>query len=592
MIPEPTTKGVAMVPTEIAQQFTLDPGTIASPLVSFEIEDASSAAPTEVMSDRRENAVTILRRNPMAELAVEYKLRAEANPESALAWVQAGQASLASHDLDSARGFFEKANQIAPSNRQAVLGLARTAHEQGRMEEALDILDGLLVLDPTDNEARVSKAVVLAASGKLDDALALVSGEVPASAESATFLATRGSLLFATHRYGKALSDLRKVIRLKPDWVHAHNLLGLTELRMGRRTAAERRFRAALRIGPLSREPLVNLLKVLRQDGRWKEIHDLVDQFWKPGPAPIDVAMLLADAALRLDDPRSAKEWLEAATEKVRSPEERAQLLNNLGVAYSRLDRLADAAETFRASVETLPSTVVIANRAKALIDDGRISDALDWLLSWKDNAAFGTSERITLAYALALAHHNEQAIQIGVALVEDAQADESSFMLLSMLYADIVGDPKAGANVASKGLTLFPDSASLRNNLAYCLLQAGEIELAEQYLDSVGEQQELTNETKASLRATRGLLALKRGDLATGRRFYEEAAAIAGYESIRERVKAKRDLEVARTLIALGERSLEVARLLERAANAKPSAEPYSSHARSELLLLKAGPS
>jgi hypothetical protein len=128
-----------------------------------------------------------------------------------------------------------------------------------------------------------------------------------------------------------------------------------------------------------------------------------------------------------------------------------------------------------------------------------------------------------------------------------------------------------------------------LRNNLAYALALSGNTDEAEQWLDGV-DLGMCSSEEKVHVIATRGLIALKRGQLQDGRRLYEEALAIAATPELRERVKAKRDLEIARVLLSDPGTKAEAVRLLRRAAAGGAGAEPYSLHASQELRQLGQG--
>ncbi len=59
----------------------------------------------------------------------------------------------------------------------------------------------------------------------------------------------------------------------------------------------------------------------------------------------------------------------------------------------------------------------------------------------------------------------------------------------------------------------------------------------------------------------------------------------------MRERVRAKRDLEIARAILAVGGSREEAAKLLKRASGAGLGAAPYPEHATKELQRLRAGP-
>ncbi len=564
-------------------------GSLSESTTLFDLGDETGVAVLDNEPHREVGAPKPMVADPMGELASTYRQRAIRLKNSAPAWHQAGYAYLAARDPESARQCFEAALAIDSQSRGSRLGLARVAHEQGRSEEAVEVLRSLITERPDDLAPKISLAVVHATEGRFAEALVLLDEAVSAGDVPASLLATRGGIRFGLGDYRRAVSDLRKASRKKPDWVHVRNLLGLAELRLGRKTAAERHLREALRVGPLSLEPLVNLAGILKTDRRWGELLDLVEQFWSAGPAPIQIVHFVAEACLATDDPRRAVEWLEGASEKARNARERGIVLNNLGVAYSELGKLTDADRAFFASTEAEPSDLAIGNRAKVLLDQGDVPSAIEWLASWQGNPVFGVSARGTLALGLARAGRYDEAIAQATKLTNEEVEDVGPFLLLTYLYVDAVGDASASVNAALAGLERFPNNARLLNNLAYALLQDGRVEEAADALERIDAAAIQDRSHQTCVTATRGLLALKRGDLPTGRQLYEQAAAIATH-GLREMVKAKRDLEIGRALITKGGSTHEAIALLERATRYGPSAEPFVSQARAELRLLRPG--
>lgn len=577
-------QGVSLVRWESAPTFTLGGDSPSGPSETFVVEQGSDQPTLETV---RKEDLQVGGRSPleqMASLAAGYRNRAAHLDSSAAAWSQAGFAYLAAQDLNNARTCFESALNIDPSSRTARLGLARTAHEEGDFDGALTVLSGLLEENSDDLEPRVNKAIVLATQGKLQEALRVIEQDVPATREYASLLATRGGIYFGLRAFPKAVSDLRKVVRLKPEWVHVRNLIGLAELKEGKLAAAEKRFQEALRIGPFSLAPLLNLLGLLRLQQRWHEVIHAIERFWTPSVAPVQIVRYAAEAFFELDDARSARNWLQGAESRARDDDERASLLNNLGVAHFRLDRLDEASRAFAESVTILPSESSVANAAQVLLSQGRAEQAVDWLLSWQNRPdLWGSELRGSLAYGLALLRRHEEAIVLARELIAAPDADEEAFNLLTILYTDGVGNHQAAIDTALLGLSKWPHSVRLINNLSYALLQDNQVDLAEQYLRTV-DLGNVDRTRRTHLLATTGLFLLKKGNIVDGRRLYEEAVALAPRESLREKVKAKRDLEIGRTIIRLGGSEQEATALLVRAAESGPASQPYNEHARNEL--------
>ncbi len=432
-------------------------------------------------------------------------------------------------------------------------------------------------------------AIALAGVSEYADALELLQTEESAVSSNASLFAARGAVHLRLGQYREAISDLRKVARLKPDWVHARNSLGIAELKVGHSRAAERHFREAARVGPLYAEASLNLLRLLKVEKRWQDLLRSVEDRWTPEKAPLHVAILAADAFLATEDDRSARVWLSAAKEKAQDPAERSDILNNLGVALFRLDKPSEAGEAFEEAATLKPSNLTVTNRAKAYMQEARYEAALEWLANWQNRIAFDQPELLrTLALTLFHLEQYATAVEVLSSPPMRSQVSAETQALLSMIYSDGLQDYEAAVQAAKTGLLVDPENCGLLNNLAYALLEAGRVDEAAETLSRVDESK-ATRTSLVCLAATRGLLTLLRGELAGGLAGYERALSIAPFNSLRERVKAKRDLEGGRAMLRLGYPVEQARALLARAAKVEKHAEPYAKHAERELARLPA---
>jgi tetratricopeptide (TPR) repeat protein len=510
--------------------------------------------------------------------------RANDFPRSSLAWSQAGFALLASGELEAAKGSFERALDIEPALRRAQIGLARTHFESGDADKAIAALTALHAERPTDEEVAVSLAVVLAKVGRSDDALHVIES-LPDRPEAATFLAVRGALRIAAARYTDAVSDLRKATRLKPDWVHVRNSLGLAELKAGRLKSAERRFREASRIAPLFEEPFLNLLRVMMLERRFSDVLREAQGRYEPALAPATVSRIAGSAAFEMSEWRAALAWWSCAIERTDDTWMRSRIQNDVGCVYSRLGQHAKAGEYFELSVKTHTSELAVLNRARAFLYEGKGLLGVAWLNSASELADTDAHERQKLlAQSLFQARMFADSLRVALELVKHPSADADVFALVTSLLTDFSGEPKLAARFAREGLQRFPGTTILLNNLAYALLQEGNAPEASRALSLASA----TNDReRAVLYATKGLLELKLGNTAAGIALYERALGSATDDALRERIRSKRDLETARALIAKPDRSDEAVMLLRRAVACGEAAAPYPDHASRELLRL-----
>jgi tetratricopeptide (TPR) repeat protein len=475
-------------------------------------------------------------------------------------------------------------------SRRALLGLARVEFESGHSIDAEGLLRVLIGRDPYDPDAGPSLAVVLVAQGQIEEAGEILRRDVPAEVRYASWFATRGAIRLKSGNLAEAIRDLRTAERIRPNWPEVVNALGLAEMRRGRISAAERRFREAARSGPFAAEPLLNLVRLLRSESRWDDLLKEVMSHFTPATAPIEFAKLAGEALLELKTPRVAMLWLAGALTRAVEPEDKAALSNNLGVAYSAVGKVEDSERAFAQSFDALPTTVALENRAKALVNLSKYIDAIEVIRQCLTVVEHPTAELYELlALAFLRADAPVEAAKVARAAIAQEYVSEGLYGLLSATLVDYLQDPLSALEAAREGLSKFSESKALLNNLAYSLAQADRVEEAAKVLSSV-EISTCSAANQPFLLATTGLIHFRSGDIAAGTRAYDAAVAVCKAGPLRERLLVKRDLETALAWIRLGRPSSEVLRLLRRAVKGSEASVPYNQQAAEVLRLLGKG--
>lgn len=525
----------------------------------------------------------------LQELTVQQgNARVKSFPKSEAAWVQLGLAELARGSTESALSAFERAIKINPQSRNARLARARTLNDGGRHSEAVAELRQLQVDHPEDLEIRVALAITVCDLEGPASAVEILAASVPSAPRSASLLATRGSLRVALGHHRLAVPDLRQALRWKPEWAHAKNVLGIAELRLGNVRSAEKRFREAVRTAPMYLEGFLNLLRVLMHQERFGDVlSEAADRYPDPSKAPPAVGRISSQAAIAASQWGLARVWLEAALRGTSDSNARARLENDLGVVFARMRRFGDAEKRFRDSFESDPSDLAATNRARALSELGRHADAVKWLREAGQLAPEPSSDRLEVfAAALNASREHREAVRILESLVEDDRANAGVYANLIGMLVDHESRVSDAVRVARSALAKYADNPALVNNAAYAFLMAGlgAEAAAALALPTVGA----AARDIACLTATRGLLMLWADEIEQGIELYELSLATAPSDDLRSRIRAKRDLEVARAFERRGAPPEEVARYLNRAAEGGADAYPYSDQARAELKRLK----
>jgi TolB-like protein/Flp pilus assembly protein TadD len=104
-----------------------------------------------------------------------YKASARAvelDPDSAEAHAARGLACLVSDDFESAEQHFEKALELNPQLFEAYYFFARTRFHQGRLDEAIELFRKAAEADPTDYQSRCLRIQILRGLDRMDEAVA------------------------------------------------------------------------------------------------------------------------------------------------------------------------------------------------------------------------------------------------------------------------------------------------------------------------------------------------------------------------------------------------------------------------------------
>lgn len=119
-------------------------------------------------------------------------------------------------DLASARLDFQAALSNNPACHPARLRLALVARDEDRLPEALQLLDQVLVTQPTNLLARVARADVLIRSGRPGDAIPeydRILGESPQPRPDLFLSRSRTILAYDTNAWARALAGVEEGIR-------------------------------------------------------------------------------------------------------------------------------------------------------------------------------------------------------------------------------------------------------------------------------------------------------------------------------------------------------------------------------------------
>lgn len=141
------------------------------------------------------------------------------------------------NQLADAAFVFSKILDVVPEHPRALHYAGVLAHQQGRSDEAIRLVEKSLAIEPGQADGYSNLSIILRGKGRLDDAIAAC----------------------------------RRAIEIDPRHANAHNNLGGLLRAGGRREEAEESYRAAIALEPGHTDAYVNLGNLLMNQGRIRE---------------------------------------------------------------------------------------------------------------------------------------------------------------------------------------------------------------------------------------------------------------------------------------------------------------------------------
>jgi len=270
--------------------------------------------------------------------------------------------------LDQAADLYEQALKLEPQNFAALQFFGVLRAQQGRHVEAARLMESALALQPDNLGALINHSQVLIGTGRVQDALAMLDRALAIKPDVFEAVYNRGIALAQLQRNAEAVTSFDKALALRPDSPHCLYNRGLSQSSLGWREDALASYDRAIALHAGFAPAWHNRGNVLRELGRPAE------------------ALESYDKALAL------------------TPQD-ALLLYSRGTALSELGRQEDAAASFGQALALQPQFgLAVAGRAAALLKLERFAEALaglDQALAAKPNDAELLNNRGVALYRL-----------------------------------------------------------------------------------------------------------------------------------------------------------------------------------------------
>jgi tetratricopeptide (TPR) repeat protein len=270
------------------------------------------------------------------------------------------------------------------------LVLARIYHGTGRTEQALQQLQEVVALRPASDEAHALLGRILNEQGRTEEAVAEIRTAITLRPKYWRHHSTLGVLYFYNARYDKAISSFEEATRLQPDNSRPLQQLGAAQHAAGHEGLALESYRRALTLRPDARAHN-NIGNILYDQGRFREAAEAFEEADRLEPGVPQRALNLGDAYQKLERPADARTAYEDGVERCRRllgvNARDASVLAYLALLEAKLGRHAEAVRHADEAVRLRPSDGdALSIKASVLALGGRKREALEALREALDN--------------------------------------------------------------------------------------------------------------------------------------------------------------------------------------------------------------
>jgi predicted O-linked N-acetylglucosamine transferase (SPINDLY family) len=274
-----------------------------------------------------------------------------------------------------------------PSRKQAPKGLnsdkecasllqeALPFHQKGRLQEARELYQNILSLNPKYFDALHLLAVLEGQSGDHVKAFALFDEAIKINGKSAALFNNRGTLLKEFKRHEEALASCDEAIRLKPEYAEAFYNRGNALNDLKRYDEALASYEQAIRLKPEYAEAFNNRGNLLNEFKRHEDALASCDEAIRLKP---EYAEAFNNRGNALNELKRFDEALASYEQAIRFKPDFTEAFNNRGIALNELKRYEEALASCDEAIRLKPEYAeAFNNRGAPLNELERYDEAL-----------------------------------------------------------------------------------------------------------------------------------------------------------------------------------------------------------------------
>jgi len=177
---------------------------------------------------------------------------------------------------DEALEMFDKAIEINPQFDKAYYNKGLALGNLGRCEEAIEMFDKTIEINPQDAKAYYNKGVILGKLGRHEEAIEMFDNAIEIDPQNVSAYLNKGSALGDLGRQEEAIAIYDKAIEINPQDADVYYNKGVALGDLGRYKEAIEMFDKAIEIDPLDAGAYYNKGVALTKMGHDKEAAEMI----------------------------------------------------------------------------------------------------------------------------------------------------------------------------------------------------------------------------------------------------------------------------------------------------------------------------
>lgn len=412
-----------------------------------------------------DSATTVMR-----ELVAEY-------PEEAIVDVVSGGIYLAQGARDKARISYQQALSKDKLFVPALLGMARLDSEDGRLIEAEEFFNQVLLADSSNLRAFFGLAQIAERKNDLEQALSWIERARKSNPEllDPVLILTRYHMRL--EQYGKALEIVRDGIEANPRQMVLQRLNAQIRFEQGDGAEAVEILKRVVQKSPEDASLVMALATMQRKLGRDEQARQTLSKGIQADPKLLSLEIELIELDIASSQFKAAENRIERLKKSEKNRAVGFGLEGNLKMAQ---EKFSDAAEAYQQALKLNSSYLFLAKMMQAKHKLGKrneiVRDVADWLSSPENLVNESSIASIYMQLG-----ENSQAIQHYEAINRRSPGQVTAINNLAWLYFQ-EGDARA-ISTARRAYELAPQAPEIADTLGWILYKNQQIDEGEQLL-------------------------------------------------------------------------------------------------------------